>query len=171
MHRSHKIALAFVSVASLAAAQVASAQPYDERQVYADQCQEQRTGHTILGAVIGGLAGAVIGNQVSHGNGTAWGGVAGAAVGAGVGNAADCNPQRYGDNYGRGDRYGDDYGRGNRYGDDYSRGDRYGDDYGRDRYGSDYGRDGADYRGPDGYQGDPSGYAYDEPSYRYDDPY
>jgi hypothetical protein len=82
--------VAVVLTAAMAIPGVSSAQPYDE--TYAAQaCQQQQNNRAIGGAILGGLAGAAIGNSVSHGynrtGGTVVGGVAGAAVGAGVGSA------------------------------------------------------------------------------------
>ena len=81
---------AAVLTTAMAVPGVSSAQPYD--QTYSDPaCQQQQHDRTVGGAIIGGLAGAAIGNSVASGGGrtggTIIGGVAGAAVGAGVGSA------------------------------------------------------------------------------------
>jgi hypothetical protein len=81
---------AVVLTTAMAIPGVSSAQPYDES--YADQaCQQQQNNRAVGGAILGGLAGAALGNGVSRGGGrtggTIIGGVAGAAVGAGVGSA------------------------------------------------------------------------------------
>jgi hypothetical protein len=56
----------------------------------ADGCAQQRHGNEVAGAIVGGIAGAAIGNGASHdrGAGTALGALAGGALGAGIGGAA-----------------------------------------------------------------------------------
>ena len=82
---------AVVMTTAMAVPGVSSAQPYYDDDGYAAQqaCQQQQHDRAVGGAILGGLAGAAIGNGVSHGGartgGTIVGGVAGAAVGAGVG--------------------------------------------------------------------------------------
>ena len=85
---------ALVLITAMAVPGVVSAQPYD--QSYQDQaaqaqaaCQQQQNNRAVGGAIIGGIAGAVLGSNLSRGNGRTGGavigGVAGAAVGADVG--------------------------------------------------------------------------------------
>jgi outer membrane lipoprotein SlyB len=55
---------------------------------YADQCQREKQNRNVAGTIIGGVAGALVGNAVSSGGGktggTIIGGVAGAAIGSNV---------------------------------------------------------------------------------------
>jgi hypothetical protein len=95
-----------VAVAALVTAAVAGAQtPAAAQSYYGDpHCQQQRQNRMAAGALIGGLAGAVLGNNVAADNaqteGTVLGGVAGAVAGAAIGRAtAGCDTadrQRYG---------------------------------------------------------------------------
>jgi hypothetical protein len=87
---------ALLTAATLAAAAgatvptVASAQPYYGR--YDDDCRHGRQGNTVAGAIIGGIAGAVIGRSVAghvdRGPGTVAGAALGGTIGAGIGNSA-----------------------------------------------------------------------------------
>jgi hypothetical protein len=69
-----------------------SATYYGRNTAYATGCHNDHTGRT-AGAVLGGLAGAVLGSNLSaagrHGENAALGGVLGAVVGGAVGNAHD----------------------------------------------------------------------------------
>jgi len=47
----------------------------------ASGCEERAEHRRVAGTILGGLAGAVIGNQVSHGGGALVGGIGGAVVG------------------------------------------------------------------------------------------
>lgn len=115
-------------------AQPAAAQQYrnyqDEHLARQEQCERQQQRRQIGGAIIGGIAGALLGREVAdrgvRGEGAAVGAVAGAVVGAGVGRStANCD-QRV---QGRYDQYGRPYDRG------------YDDGYGRDNSGLYGGRD------------------------------
>jgi uncharacterized protein YcfJ len=46
-----------------------------------DGCEARAHDRRVAGTVLGGIAGAVIGNQVSHGGGTIIGGIGGAVIG------------------------------------------------------------------------------------------
>jgi len=146
---------AFVAASALAAVMAfttpASAQYnsyHDEHVARQQQCQQSRSNRSIGGAVIGGIAGALLGREVANrgvrGEGAALGAVVGAVAGAGVGRAtANCDtavPQgSYEPMYGQRTPYGGAYaqqGQAPYYGND----DRYrGDDSGL-------------YGGPDGYR-------------------
>lgn len=86
--------------------QPASAQQYrsyhDETVSRHEQCQRSQQNRQIGGAIIGGIAGALLGREVAdrgvRGEGAALGAVVGAAAGAGVGRAtADCDTRVRGD--------------------------------------------------------------------------
>jgi hypothetical protein len=114
-------------------AQPAAAQQYrsyhDEHVSRYEQCQQSQQRRQIGGAIIGGIAGALLGREVAdrgvRGEGAALGAVVGAAAGAGIGRATtECDTRvrgRYDPHYGTPERrpYGgyddgyDDY-----YGDD-----------------------------------------------------
>ena len=161
--------------AMLTIAQPAVAQQYgsyhDEHVAQQQQCQRARNNNTVAGAIIGGIAGAVLGSNSAarrhRGDGTALGAVVGANAGGAIGRSSTrCNeqiPQGSYDPYGRDNRYGDDsgleggpyrdsgYSRDYGYGDDYDRECRMGQVITRDPYGREYrenvmmcrGRDGA----------------------------
>lgn len=120
-------------IAGLMAAQPASAQQYrsyhDEHVSRQEQCQRSQQNRQIGGAIIGGIAGALLGREVAdrgvRGEGAALGAVVGAVAGAGVGRATtECDtrvqgsydpyygaPERRPYNGGYDDRnYGDDSG-------------------------------------------------------------
>ncbi len=87
-------------MAGLVFAQPASAQQYrsyhDETVSRHEQCQRSQNNRRIGGAVIGGIAGALLGREVAdrgvRGEGAALGAVVGAVAGAGVGQAtANCD--------------------------------------------------------------------------------
>lgn len=125
-----------VAAAALVMTAVAGAQaPAAAQNYYGDpHCQQQRQNRMVAGAVIGGLAGAVLGNNVAADNaqteGTVLGGVAGAAAGAAIGRAtANCDTS-YSDNYGYHDRAPDPY---------YDSSGNYGYGYSGAGYGSGYG--------------------------------
>ncbi|MBX9747014.1 MAG: hypothetical protein K2X34_08940, partial [Hyphomonadaceae bacterium] len=86
--------------ALMAIATPASAQRYptyhDEHVARQEQCQQSRQNRMIGGAIIGGIAGALLGREVAdrgvRGEGAGLGAVVGAAAGAGIGRAtADCD--------------------------------------------------------------------------------
>jgi hypothetical protein len=68
---------------------------WNRREYYEDACQQEKRKRRNTGAVVGGLAGAVLGSQVAgHGaktEGAVVGGVAGAVVGANVGRSSAKN--------------------------------------------------------------------------------
>jgi hypothetical protein len=135
--------LAFAAGAALAAgvgaSTLASAQPYyGDRRDY-EGCRHERRGNTAAGAVIGGIAGALIGHGVSRGDdrgaGTAIGAGIGGTLGAGIGSSTS--------------RCGDE--------------DRYNRSYYDDRYRGyrpSYGYDGGYYSYPDTYYGAPRYYGH-----------
>lgn len=124
-------------IGTMLVAQPAAAQQYrsyhDETVSRYEQCQRSQRNRQIGGAIIGGIAGALLGREVAdrgvRGEGAALGAVVGAAAGAGVGRAtAECDTRvqgRYDPQYGGPERrpYDPNYGGG--YEDDY-----YGDDSG-----------------------------------------
>lgn len=124
-------------IGTMLIAQPAAAQQYrsyhDETVSRYEQCQRSQRNRQIGGAIIGGIAGALLGREVAdrgvRGEGAALGAVVGAAAGAGVGRAtAECDTRvqgRYDPQYGGPERrpYDPNYGGG--YEDDY-----YGDDSG-----------------------------------------
>ncbi len=146
-----QVLIAATAFAALAVfSQPASAQPYssyhDEHVATQRQCERARNNNTVAGALIGGIAGAVLGSNSAgrghRGDGTALGAVVGAAAGGAIGRSStrcDRVPQGSYDPYGA-----DPYGRG-----DYPGGYRRGDDYGLEGgpyedssyRGGDYGRD------------------------------
>lgn len=79
--------------ALMAFAQPAAAQSYpsyhDEHVALQQQCQQSRQNRTVGGAIIGGIAGALLGREVAdrgvRGEGTALGAVVGAAAGGAIG--------------------------------------------------------------------------------------
>ena len=83
---------AATAFALMAIAQPASAQSYpsyhDEHVELQRQCAQSRQNRTVGGAIIGGLAGALLGREVAdrgvRGEGAALGAVVGAAAGAGI---------------------------------------------------------------------------------------
>jgi hypothetical protein len=108
--------------------------------------RNNKTERAILGAVIGGIAGAALSD--GDRGGIAIGAVAGAALGASTG---------HGDRYDRDHRYSSGY-RDSRYGSGY--GSSYNSGYGRSGYDNGYGRSGYDSRD---HRGDRynTGYRYD----------
>ena len=90
--------LAAASFAASAAPTLTSAQPYDGRYAY-DDCRDQRGSNALGGAIIGGIAGALIGHGVSgyheRGSGTAAGAVIGGTAGAAIGASSGCGHRRY----------------------------------------------------------------------------
>lgn len=134
---------AFVAAAmlagSLAVAQPAAAQQYrtyhDAHVANQQQCQQARNSRMVGGAIIGGVAGALLGRDLAdrgvRGEGTLLGAVVGATAGGAIGrNTARCDrvPEGAYDPY-----YGQAY---ERYPDDGYRGDPYYDD--EDLYGGPY---------------------------------
>ncbi|MDX2236101.1 MAG: glycine zipper domain-containing protein [Hyphomonadaceae bacterium] len=90
--------LAAAAVAAvLGAAAPAAANDYHDRRGYeVERCQDQRNSRTAAGAVIGGVLGAVIGNNVAgngaRGEGAVLGGVVGAVAGGAIARrSADCD--------------------------------------------------------------------------------
>lgn len=83
------------TVAFVAFAQPAAAQQYptyhDEHVATQQQCQQSRNNRTVGGAIIGGLAGAVLGSQVSGSGHRSDGSILGAVVGATAGGAIGRN--------------------------------------------------------------------------------
>jgi hypothetical protein len=136
--------------ASAAVPTIASAQPYYGRNDGYDYCRHQRQGNTVAGAVIGGIAGALIGHGIARhddpSTGTAIGAALGGSVGAGIGHSSSRCDDRY-DRSGyydhRREPYSYDrreyYGRGYEYPGYYSR--PYGGYYEYDRRGDYYGDD------------------------------
>lgn len=169
------VAAAAMAVALLGLAQPAAAQSYgsyhDEHVARQQECEASRERRTAGGAIIGGLAGAIIGRNAAdrgvRGEGTILGAVVGAVAGGAIGRGtAECQDAPEGsydphtgrpyDQYGRGDGYyGDDELAGGPYADGY-----YRDDYGRDcrmrdvmrrdRYGREYRDEAYMCRGRDG---------------------
>ena len=107
---------AAASLSVLAAPRMAAAQSsydngpgaYDNQGgTYYDPCARSQANRSVVGGVLGALAGATLGNSVTHGGakvgGAIIGGVAGAAAGASIGHAtAACQPGQtyYGDSAG-----------------------------------------------------------------------
>ena len=135
-----QVLIAVSALALAAFAQPASAQQYrsygDEYAAQSQACQQSHANRTLGGAAIGGVAGAVIGNNVTsrghHDRGSLVGGIAGAILGGIIGNStAREQPQCQGQVSGNYDPY---YGQaqppyGDRYADNgYRDDDRYGDD-------------------------------------------
>jgi hypothetical protein len=90
--------IAATAAGALAAPTISSAQPY-----YRDDCRAKERSNGTAGAVIGGIAGALLGSSVAphHGNragGAAIGGVTGALVGNSIGRSSgksNCYSQGY----------------------------------------------------------------------------
>ena len=76
-----------LTAAGLTAAAPALAQAHDyrARQAYADACTDKIHDNGTTGAILGGVAGAVIGANVAHHGGRTGGALIGAAAGAAVG--------------------------------------------------------------------------------------
>jgi uncharacterized protein YcfJ len=150
-------AFALMSIAQPATAQQYGS--YHDEHVAAQQCQQSRNNRTVGGAIIGGLAGAILGHNVAGGRGSrdegrALGAVVGAVAGGAIGrNSANCSTQvqgSYDPYYGQAQYPDDGYygGRDDEYygDDDYAyrnedsyRGDcRPGEVITRDRYGREY---------------------------------
>lgn len=100
--RGQSLIAAAVIMSSLAFAQPAAAQNYgygsyhDEHVARQEQCRQSRQNRTVGGALIGGIAGALLGREVAdrgvRGEGAALGAVVGAAAGGAIGrNSADCD--------------------------------------------------------------------------------
>jgi surface antigen len=70
-----------------------------DREAYYRDCERQRGGNTAGGAIIGALAGGLLGNSVSRGPqrgaGTAVGAILGGVVGASIGNNLSCEDRSY----------------------------------------------------------------------------
>lgn len=143
-----QVLLAVSALALAAFASPASAQQYrsyqDEHVARSEACQQSHNNRTIGGAAIGGLAGAIAGNNIAgrghRGDGSLLGAVVGAFVGGAIGNStANAQPQcdgrvagNYDPYYGQArapysDRYAD-----NRYNDDRRYDDNRYDDNGYD---------------------------------------
>ena len=154
------IAASALVAAVMAAPQQAAAQQYpsyhDEHVAQQQYCARQANQRTGLGAVIGGLAGAVLGSQVAarghRTDGSVVGGVAGAAAGAMIGRGNSQRQCQQGAVQGSYDPY---YGQPQQqypqqggyqqqpYGDDSG---LYGGPYQQSSYGRDYGRRNNDCR-------------------------
>jgi hypothetical protein len=151
------------ALAVMAFAQPAAAQQYrtyHDEHVATQQCQQSQRNRTVGGALIGGIAGAILGHNVTNGRGardegTALGAVVGAVAGGAIGrNTANCSTQvqgSYDPYYGEsqqpyyGEQSDDDlYGGPYQESGYYERGDRYDracepmDIVRRDRYGRRY---------------------------------
>ena len=88
------------SLALAAAPTIAAAQPYYGDRYYAyDECRHERANNAVAGAIIGGIAGALIGHGVSgyheRGSGTAAGAVIGGTAGAAIGSSSGCYHRHY----------------------------------------------------------------------------
>jgi hypothetical protein len=135
-----QVLLAVSALALAAFAAPASAQQYrsyqDEYVSKTQACQQSHTNRTLGGAAIGGVTGAIIGNNVTHSGhhdrGSLIGGIAGALIGGAIGNSTanqqpQCQPGvagNYDPYYGQAQPPYDD-----RYADNgYSGDDQYGDD-------------------------------------------
>jgi hypothetical protein len=148
--RGQAFVAASAFAAMLALAQPAAAQQYptyhDAHVANQQQCQQSRNNRTVGGAIIGGIAGALLGREVAdrgvRGEGALLGAVVGATAGGAIGrNSARCDsvPQgSYDPYYGQSYRnhqqqdpyYEDDSGL---YGGPYQESGYYGrDEYGRD---------------------------------------
>lgn len=141
-----QVLIAVSALALAAFAQPASAQQYrsygDEYAAQSQACQQSHANRTLGGAAIGGVAGAVIGNNATsrghHDRGSLVGGIAGAILGGIIGNStAREQPQCQGQVSGNYDPY-----------------------YGQAQPGYDDGKY-ADNRGDDGYADD-NGYPDDD---------
>lgn len=117
MKSLHLAVAAAVALSSLAPVTVANAQSrhyrYDDADAYyRDACREKKRDRRVAGAVLGGIAGAVIGsNSTRHRDtGAAVGAVAGAAAGSQIGaHTTKCDRGgaywSYGETYDYSDRY------------------------------------------------------------------
>lgn len=154
--RGQVFVAASVLAAALAGAQPAAAQQYrtyQDAHVAYEQCQAQQRNRTIGGAVIGGIAGAILGHNVAGGHGSRDEGTAlGAVVGAGAGglightNGA-CQPPEA-------NAYDPYYGQAQTPNDQYAQGDQY---QGNEPY---YGQDdNAPYNDPYAKSDDDAGYS------------
>lgn len=139
----------FVAASVLAAALTVGVQPaaaqqyptYQDAHVAQVQCQQAQRNRTIGGAIIGGIAGAILGHNVAGGHGSRDEGTAlGAVVGAGAGglighnmNNGQCQPPEAGayDPYYGQAQPNAQYGQNDQYGDQYSQNDQ-------DLYGAPY---------------------------------
>lgn len=164
-------------VVSALAAMLAVAQPAAAQSRYHDdyvqnqqQCERARNNNTVAGALIGGIAGAVLGSHSAarrhRGDGTALGAAVGAAAGGAIGRSSTrCNQVQEGsyDPYGYNNRYGRDdsgleggpyessgYNRDDRYSEGYGRDCRMGEVITRDPYGREYRENVMMCRGRDG---------------------
>jgi uncharacterized protein YcfJ len=165
-----------MAVALMGAVQPAAAQQYptyhDAHVANQQQCQQSRNNRTVTGALIGGIAGALLGREVAdrgvRGEGALVGAVVGATAGGAIGRtSAQCgqvpqgdydpyygqsnqynqnDPYRSGDNSGL---YGGPY-RESNYRGDYNRDCRTGEQITRDPYGREYREDVMMCRGSDG---------------------
>jgi YMGG-like Gly-zipper len=168
--RGQVLAVVTALSAFTAFAQPAAADPgrsyHDQHVANQQQCQRARNNNTVAGAVIGGIAGAVLGSNAAarghRSDGTAVGAAVGAFTGGAIGRSSTrCNevPQGGYDPY-YGDRdgyYGDDSGlaggpyRQSGYGRDYGYEEcRPGEVITRDPYGREYSEDVLMCRGADG---------------------
>jgi len=148
--RGQALLAATILATSLLAAPAASAQEYrsyhEAHVSQQQQCAQTRNGRTAAGAIIGGLAGAVLGSQVAgtghRTDGSLLAGVIGAAAGAAVGrSSARCEQQQVQGSY---DPY---YGQPQRqYGEQPYRGDGNRDDRSRAPRDDGYGLEGGPYR-------------------------
>jgi Glycine zipper 2TM domain len=127
--------LLVASLALIGAAMASAQAPAAAQNYYGDRgCEQQQQQRMVAGAIIGGVAGAVLGNNVAARNaqteGAVLGGVAGAAAGAAIGRAtADCD-SNYRDSYGYNQRAPDPY---------YNDSGNYGYGYGQQNSGYGYG--------------------------------
>jgi len=171
---------AFFAATAMAAALMGAVQPaaaqrystyHDEHVANQQQCQQSRNNRTVGGALIGGIAGALLGREVAdrgvRGEGAILGAVIGATAGGAIGrNTAQCGQVPQGDYdpyYGQSNQYnqddpyrsGDDSGLyGGPYRDSNYRGDtrdcRMREQTMRDRYGREYRDEIMMCRGSDG---------------------
>lgn len=109
-----QVLIAVSALAVAAFAQPAAAQQYrsygDAYAAQTQACQQSHTNRTLGGAAIGGIAGAVAGNNIAgrghRGDGSLLGAVVGAFIGGAIGNStADQQPQCKGDVSGNYDPY------------------------------------------------------------------
>src|SRR5690348_12456023 len=75
-------AAALVATTFLSAAAPAAAQGYR----YSDDCTRRIHNNGTAGAIVGGIAGAVVGSNLAHGGGRTGGAILGGAAGAAIGN-------------------------------------------------------------------------------------
>ncbi|MES1201998.1 MAG: glycine zipper domain-containing protein [Pseudomonadota bacterium] len=100
--RGQVLLAAAFAVTSLGVAQPAAAQNYrnynDAYVAQSQDCQQSRTNRTVGGAIIGGLAGAILGSHAAgrghRGDGTALGAAVGAVAGGAIGNSTARNSER-----------------------------------------------------------------------------